>query len=258
MGAHEYKVWDRTVRIFHWVNFACVIFLAFVGTAVDCTKELGLSLEGNLLLKAIHVTVGYVFVLNLCWRIVWGFAGGHYARWRQILPVGPGVLTELAQYVRSVARRDPPRYLGHNPLGRISVAAMLLVLSVQGISGLVLAGTDVYMPPFGRAIAKHIAAPGLDPSKVQQHVPEALGAKRRADMLATVDAEAYSGMVRHLRHPFALAHEWFYYALLLLAALHIVAVVAKELGREGGIVSAMFTGRKSSSDKIADLPGTNR
>src|SRR5437879_713005 len=210
MNAGGYAVWDRSVRIFHWLNFVCVLFLSFVGTAINYTRELGVSLPGNLLLKTIHVAVGYVFVLNLSWRLVWGFAGGHYARWRQVLPMGRGFLAELAGYVRSVARRNEPPYLGHNPFGRLSVTAMLLVLVLLGISGLVLAGTDVYMPPFGHAIAKRIAAPGLGPSEVKPHVPEAMSAQEHADMMATVDREASVRVGKGLRRPVAIVHEWSY------------------------------------------------
>jgi cytochrome b len=245
MSAREHHVWDRSVRLFHWINFVCVVFLAFAGSAILFTGELGLSLEGNVRLKVVHVIVGYVFVLNLCWRIVWGFVGNHYARWRQVLPFGRGFSAELARYVRALTQRKEPHYLGHNPLGRVSVAVMLLVLTAQAVSGIVLAGTDVYMFPFGKAVAAHIAAPGIDPAHVKPHVPDAMSAQERAEMLSTVDPEAYAGMKRHLRKPAALIHDWGFYTLMFLVPLHIAAVVYKELGSRAGIVSAMFTGRKS-------------
>jgi Ni/Fe-hydrogenase 1 B-type cytochrome subunit len=39
-------------------------------------------------------------------------------------------------------------------------------------------------------------------------------------------------------------HYWNFYALLVLIVLHITGVVVTELREGGGVVSAMFTGRK--------------
>lgn len=252
--SREFRVWDRTVRVFHWLNFICVVSLIFLGTALLYTGELGLSLEGNVRLKFLHVLVGYVFTLNLAWRLVWGFIGGHYARWRQVLPIGRGYAAELKSYVRRLAERKAPAYLGHNPLGRVAVSVMLLVLLVLAASGLVITGTDLYMPPFGRSIAVHIAAPGLAPWQVRPHVPDAASAQQRAAMMATVDPRAYAAMVVGLRKPFEFAHRWGYYVLLLLLTVHITAVVMAEVGSDSGIVSAMFSGKKSIDRDAADLP----
>jgi cytochrome b len=53
-------------------------------------KSLGVSGEGKILLKTIHAYIGYVFVINLSWRLVWGFIGNKYVRWKAILPIGKG------------------------------------------------------------------------------------------------------------------------------------------------------------------------
>jgi len=253
MNPGEYLVWDRSVRAFHWINFVCVLLLAFVGTAVQYTRELGISLEGNLLLKTLHAAIGYVFVLNLSWRVLWGFVGGYYARWRQLLPFGGGFLREFLGYTVSGERRNAPHYLGHSPLGRLSVTVMLLVLALLGTSGLVLAGTDLYLPPFGRAVAARIAAPGIDPADVKPHVPDAMGATEHVAMMATVDRQSYARMVADIRRPFVRVHQWSYYILLLLVTLHISAVVKAEIGGDT-IISAMFSGRKSPRGWIIDFP----
>lgn len=252
--SREFRVWDRTVRVFHWLNFICVVSLIFLGTALLYTGELGLSLQGNVRLKTLHVLVGYVFTLNLAWRLVWGFIGGHYARWRQVLPFGRSYAAELRSYVSRLTQRNAPTYLGHNPLGRIAVSVMLLALLVLAASGLVITGTDLYMPPFGHSIAMHIAAPGLAPSQVMPHVPDAASAQQRAAMMATVDPRAYAAMVAGLRKPIELAHRWGYYVLLLLLTVHITAVAMAEVGADSGIVSAMFSGKKMIHGRAADLP----
>ena len=78
----QYKVWDLPTRIFHWVNFTTVILLLLIGTLMLYKKDLGItSLDAKIAIKEIHVLIGYVFVLNLLIRVVWGFIGNRFARW---------------------------------------------------------------------------------------------------------------------------------------------------------------------------------
>lgn len=226
-----YPVWDRVVRVFHWVNVLCIIGLAALGTALLWDKELGVSAEGKVLLKTVHVWFGYVLAANLLVRLAWAFIGTPFARWRAILPLGRGYVRALGDYVRGLARGDAPRYLGHNPLGRLMVTALLALLTVQAVTGLVLAGTDIYYPPLGSRIAAWVAAPGVDPATL---VP---GDK------AFVDAAAWDAM-RAFRSPFVETHETAFFIILAAALLHIVGVVFTEAREGGALVSAMFTGRK--------------
>ncbi|HSH84783.1 MAG TPA: cytochrome b/b6 domain-containing protein, partial [Guyparkeria sp.] len=157
-----YRVWDRPVRVFHWVNFTSVLLLLSIGLIIYNGKALGISGEAKVFLKTFHVWVGYVMALNLLWRYLWGFAANRYARWGALLPFGRGYFSELGAYLHSLLRGEPRRYLGHNPLGRLMVLALLALLTVQAVTGLVLAGTDIYYPPFGSWIAGWVAAPGVD------------------------------------------------------------------------------------------------
>ena len=149
MSTVEYAVWDRTTRFFHWLNVLCVLGLIGVGTVILYAGDLGVSDDGKIGLKTLHVWIGYVFLINLLWRIVWGFIGGPYARWSALLPMGKGYCSALRSYARVMMKREPYSDPGHNPIGRISVTLLLAALLVQGLSGILLAGTDVYMPPFG-------------------------------------------------------------------------------------------------------------
>ena len=82
----QYHVWDRNVRFFHWINVVCVLGLITVGTVILNNKILGISTDGKILLKTIHVYIGYVFLFNLGWRFVWAFLGNQYSRWKSIIP----------------------------------------------------------------------------------------------------------------------------------------------------------------------------
>ena len=122
---------------------------------------------------------------------------------------------------------------GHNPIARASVSILLVLLILQAATGLVLAGTDIYYPPFGHWIANWIAAPGVDPSTIVPY--DKTG----------VDPGSWDAM-RSLRSVFLTIHHWNFYALLVVIVLHITGVVVTELREGGGVVSAMFTGKRYS------------
>ena len=63
-----------------------------------------------------------------------------------------------------------------------------------------------------------------------------------------MDKSAYAAM-RSFRAPFAEIHEFSFYLLIAMVALHVVAVVVTELREGGALVSAMFTGRKIISGR---------
>ncbi len=100
-------------------------------------------------LKTAHVYAGYVFAINLAWRLAWAFVGGARSRWSALLPWGKGFGRGLVAFVTELRAGRFPAHLGHSPLARIVLSAIVLLLIMQAATGLVLAGTDVYMPPLG-------------------------------------------------------------------------------------------------------------
>jgi len=234
-----YKAWDLPVRIFHWVNFTTVIGLIFFGLLMLYKKELGItSMEAKISLKTIHVLIGYVFVLNLAFRILWGFIGNRYARWRAILPVH-GFFQSLRDYRASISADNPQQFIGHNPPGRLAVCALLLLMVVMAVTGLIRAGTDIYYPPFGSLVAEYVAAPGTDPASLIPYDPAGTEPARAERLKA-------------FKEPFGFIHLYSAYTLMFLIIVHIVAVVFTEVRKGGSIISAMFSGRKVLSGKPVD------
>lgn len=117
-------------------------------------------------LKGLHASFGYVMAINLLWRFAWAFFGTRYSRWRSILPGGRGYVAALRAYTASFLSGEPEQYVGHNPLARIAVAVLFALLLVQISTGVVIAGTDLFWPPFGPWFAAWVAAPGVDPGSV--------------------------------------------------------------------------------------------
>ena len=235
----EYAAWDAPTRWFHWINVLAVLGLLATGLMILFGSQLDLSPAGKVALKSVHVSFGYVMAVNLLWRLVWAFFGNRYASWRAILPGGRGFGAAVRAYVASFLTGEPEQYVGHNPLARIGVTALLFLLLVQIVTGLVLAGTDLYWPPFGSFFAEWVAAPGVDPGMLQPGVVE------------LTDKSAYQSM-RDFRAPFVEIHEITFYVLAAAIVGHLVAVVVTEIHEGGSITSAMFTGRKILSRKPPD------
>ena len=227
----SYAVWDACTRWFHWINVLCVLTLMAVGLVILNGDALGLSDAGKVSLKTVHVLAGYVFVLNLLWRFIWAFLGNPYARWNAILPGGKGYLQSVRNYVIAFISGQHEHYLGHNPLGRLSIFVLFILLAIQAITGLVLAGTDLFYPPFGSWIAQWVAAPGVQPETLVPYAPQ------------MYDALAYQSM-RAFRSPFITVHEYSCFVLIVVVVLHIAAVIVTEIREGGSLLSAMFTGKK--------------
>ncbi len=116
---------------------------------------------------------------------------------------------------------------------------MLLLLVALAVSGIVLAGTDLFYPPLGSWVARWVAAPGVDPTTL---VPGASN---------LIDKTAYDAM-RAFRKPFIVAHLYTYYALLVVGVLHIVGIVFTEIRDKSTMISAVFTGRKILAGRPVD------
>ncbi|GAB4406278.1 MAG: hypothetical protein OHK0048_26340 [Rhodoferax sp.] len=93
---------------------------------------MGLFVSGNLGGAAMqwHFRFGYTVAGLLFFRLIWGFVGGHWSRFSSFF-FGP---RRIVAYLRG--RGDPVWTVGHNPLGSLSVFAMLAVLAAQVGSGL--------------------------------------------------------------------------------------------------------------------------
>ena len=236
---YEYKVWDLPTRLFHWINFTTVILLIIFGLLMLYKKDLGItSTDAKIGLKVVHVTIGYVFVANLVVRIIWGFIGNQYARWRTLIPAS-GHKQAVRTYIESVKQGEALQFVGHNPLGQVAIVVIFLCLIIMATTGLIRAGTDIYYPPFGSIAAEYVAQPGVDPGSLVPYDTSA------------VDKEKYDAL-KTFKKPFGTIHIYTSYFLMFLIVLHIAAVVRVEVKEGGSIISAMFTGKKLLRNKARD------
>lgn len=114
MHARTLRVWDLPTRLFHWL-----LVLAVAGAIV--TGEL----RGDFFVW--HGRFGVAILGLLVFRLAWGVVGSTYARFAHFVPSNKTIRDYLDGAWRGA---------GHNPLGALSVLAMLGVLLLQAGTGL--------------------------------------------------------------------------------------------------------------------------
>lgn len=135
-GRHRVRVWDLPTRIFHWTLAGTV--LASIVTA---------KIGGNAIVW--HMRLGLLALALLAFRLVWGFVGGYWSRFANFLHPPRSVIA----YVRGDAGPEGRFEIGHNPLGALSVFALLALLIAQVATGLVADDEIATTGPLNRFVA---------------------------------------------------------------------------------------------------------
>ena len=125
-------VWDGFVRLFHW---------SLVG-AISIAAVTGFLLGPSWI--PVHVVAASVAALLVVGRIIWGFAGGRFARFSGFV-AGP---LRLLAYARDVLAGREARYIGHNPLGGAMVVALLALVLAAALTGWAFLGAGAKLGPF--------------------------------------------------------------------------------------------------------------
>lgn len=135
------RIWDLPTRMFHWL-FATVCIVAwFSGDDARYTE--------------LHTFAGYTALALVVFRLLWGVAGGRYARFGQFVRGPAAVMVHL----RGLAKAPREHHLGHNPAGGWAVLVLLTLVGLLGLSGIaVLGGEEGFGPLAGSlSIAQGVA-----------------------------------------------------------------------------------------------------
>ena len=112
------RVWDLPTRLFHVLFGLCVAGLIATGEIAGPAME-------------VHCWLGYSALTLLLFRLVWGVFGGHWSRFVNFIPTP----TSLRFYLSKGTDPSRASAVGHNPLGALSVFAMLSLVLLQIASG---------------------------------------------------------------------------------------------------------------------------
>lgn len=131
------RVWDLPTRLFHWALAALVVALLITG-----------NIGGNLMVW--HMRCGFGVLTLLLFRVVWGFAGGHWSRFSSFV-FSPRTVW---RYLRG--RLAEPA--GHSPIGALSVFAMLGALALQAGAGLFADDDIAFSGPLASKVSSAIVS----------------------------------------------------------------------------------------------------
>jgi len=125
------RLWDLPTRLFHWL-FAAAVIGAIVTDLLDNITW--------------HSYCGYTALVLVVFRIIWGFVGPHHARFSSFVP--------SVSSLKAFLKDQTVSPLGHNPLGALSVIAMLLIVLVQASSGLFTDDEISFQGPLSKFISE--------------------------------------------------------------------------------------------------------
>jgi cytochrome b len=124
-AVRQVRVWDLPTRLVHWS------IVTLFGVCWWTAKSDHMQW---------HRLAGYGMLAAVWFRLAWGFWGAETSRFVHFVR-GPGA---TLRYVRKLfGRNDPtPASLGHNPLGALSILAMVGLLLTQTTFGLFAVNVD--------------------------------------------------------------------------------------------------------------------
>lgn len=131
MSEHRTRVWDVPTRLFHWALAALVV------ASVVSVKIGGNAMEW-------HGRFGHAILGLIVFRLVWGVIGSTYARFAHFVR-GPGAVRDYLAGRWTGA--------GHNPLGALSVLALLGVITFQVTTGLFSNDDIAFTGPLAAAVS---------------------------------------------------------------------------------------------------------
>lgn len=134
-------VWDWPVRVLHWM-----MVLLFTGLIITGKGD-GDNMDW-------HFYMGYALSAVIVARILYGFVGSDFAKFKQFLyhPV------EIIQYMKTLLVGKGRAYLGHNPVGGIMVMVLLVTMTVQWGTGLFASDEIFWFGPFYGSVSDSLSS----------------------------------------------------------------------------------------------------
>jgi len=188
------QIWDAAVRFVHCL----MVVLVAVSWWTAENGELDY-----------HRYSGYTLLGLLVFRLYWGFAGSETARFASFVK-GPRAVLAYLQQLPARMNRHEPGAPGHNPLGALSVIALLLTMIAQVTLGLFAVDVD-----------------GIESGPLSHLVSFDMG------------------------RACAKVHHNLFNVLLVLIALHILAVLFYFLYKGDNLIAAMIHGKRDMSSPVS-------
>jgi Ni/Fe-hydrogenase 1 B-type cytochrome subunit len=212
-------VYELPVRIWHWVNTLAVALLCVTGYFIgqplpsvtgDASDHF---IMGNL--RYVHFASGYIFAVGLIGRVYWAFVGNEHSRELFTLPVlrkryWASLWRVIGWY--AFLKSSPGRYVGHNPLARLSMFSYMFLSAFMAVTGFALYGEGTQS--------------GSWAERTFGWVIPLLGQSQNVHTL----------------------HRLGMWGTVLFVIVHIYAVIRDDICSKQSIISSMVSGRRAFKD----------
>lgn len=214
MSQPDLKIWDRFVRISHWL-----LALGFL-TAYLTADEL----------EGVHYWAGYTVATIVILRILWGFVGPRRARFSDFIYAPRRVV----RYFLDLILFRSKRYVGHSPAGGAMVVALLLMLALTAATGMSRLAIEE-----GEGPLAPLFAAGQTPDDTM------------TVLISSDDESGDEGDVGRRKESFVgELHETFGNLTLILVLAHIGGVAFASFAHRENLPRAMITGRKRAGEAV--------
>jgi Ni/Fe-hydrogenase 1 B-type cytochrome subunit len=135
-------MWQRPVRITHWVTAGAIATLALTGGYIADPFLIPAGGSVMTTVRFLHIVAAFTLLLSGLVRTVWLLAGNRFARWSAFIPTTRLQATELFRQAGFYAfiRKEIPKVLGHNQLAAAAYLVLFVLLVVETVTGLALDG----------------------------------------------------------------------------------------------------------------------
>lgn len=137
---HKVLVWDWPIRLMHWL-------LAILFTGLIITGKS----DGDYM--ALHFYFGYSLSAVIIARVIYGFLGSDFAKFKHFIhhPI------KVLRYSKALILGNGEGHLGHNPVGGVMVILLLLALTAQWGSGLFSSDEIFWFGPFYGTVSDELS-----------------------------------------------------------------------------------------------------
>ena len=133
-------VWDLPLRLFHWLLVASIVASYITAKLIDDRQW--------------HFYVGYWTLGLLIFRILWGFLGPRHARFTNFVRSPSAIWL----YFKGLLKKGSSPSIGHNPVGGLMVLVMLVLMTLQAVTGLFTTDAVIWAGPYNPAVSENTAS----------------------------------------------------------------------------------------------------
>lgn len=202
--------YGKRLRQLHLAIAVLIFGLAMTGFIFHYRRTLGLQ-GYKLELLIPHVILAYLLLITVSWRAVVGIKGAEPDRFGHVVARAKDI---KRLFRAAISDKSRLHFAGRSPLSRIIATTIYLFVLFNIATGLVRAGTDLYLPPFGPLVIAYVAPEG-EKASINSVKASAINNERMQE-------------IRSFKKPVSEMHFLGAIVITILALVHVVGVLTTE------------------------------